>query len=705
MATLVFSTVGTILGGPVGGAIGAMIGQSIDQQILGPSGPKSGDLKVQTSDYGTPIPRVFGTMRVAGTIVWATDLIAGEQTSGAKGQASAVTSYSASFAVALSSRTAGAVGRIWADGKLLRGAAGDFKVETGFRFYPGSEGQEIDPLIGSAEGIDATPAYRGIALAVFENLQLAEYGNRIPFLTFELIADPAAVSAGAILADASRGAIMAGAVDGPAGYAAYGSSIRAAVAPLIANHAIDLFDDGEMLRTGTPGPWAVTADDLGSSPDRDGVPRIERELASARSLPASLRLTYYDPARDYQSGEARAAAGEVGGAEERHDYAGALAAGQAKSLAHRALARRWAERETVRVRLGPRFLPLEPGAKLVLPDGSEWRAATATIDGLVVIAELKPCWRPTPALAADGGRALPPPDVVAGAVTLALVETVTESGEVALALAASSPTPGWRKQTVEVHAGGDTFMVATPRTKSVVGMAETVLGEGPSLVRDDRNELVVALLDPDQWLQSCDDAALGAGANLAALGEEVLQFGRAEALGGGRFRLGRLLRGRGGSEWAIGGHGAGEMFVLLDPARLTPIMLRAAMVGATISVEAGAVSASRTVSGAGRRPLSPVHLAATLAAGGDAELRWVRRSRGGLDWLDEVDAPLGERIEAYRVRLSGAGGTVAFESSDTALTLSAAELAPFGPGTVAIEVRQIGDHAASRPATTTLILP
>ena len=60
--------------------------------------------------------------------------------SGGKGQPAVVNySYSASFAVALSSRAAVRVKRIWADGKILRGEAGDFKTETGFRFYPGDE--------------------------------------------------------------------------------------------------------------------------------------------------------------------------------------------------------------------------------------------------------------------------------------------------------------------------------------------------------------------------------------------------------------------------------------------------------------------------------------------------------------------------------------------------------------------------------------
>src|SRR5690349_18099592 len=105
MATLVLSTVGTALGGPVGAAMGALIGQSIDQRLLGGGrGPRLGDLKVQTSTYGTQIPKIYGRMRVAGSVVWATDLVQGAPTSGAKGQPDSTYSYSVSLAVAISSR-------------------------------------------------------------------------------------------------------------------------------------------------------------------------------------------------------------------------------------------------------------------------------------------------------------------------------------------------------------------------------------------------------------------------------------------------------------------------------------------------------------------------------------------------------------------------------------------------------------------------
>jgi hypothetical protein len=159
MATLVLTAVGSAVGGPIGAAVGALIGQSVDARLFAPKarqGPRLGELAVQTSAYGTPIPKLFGTVRVAGTVIWSTDLQERRSTSGnGKGRPKTVNySYSASFAVALSGRAINAVRRIWADGKLLRGAGGDFKTETKFRLYQGLEDQPVDPLIASAEGVD-----------------------------------------------------------------------------------------------------------------------------------------------------------------------------------------------------------------------------------------------------------------------------------------------------------------------------------------------------------------------------------------------------------------------------------------------------------------------------------------------------------------------------------------------------------------------
>ena len=135
MATMVLTAVGTALGGPVGGAIGGLVGNAFDHAVLfrpkGREGRRLAELQVQTSTYGTQVPAIFGTMRVAGTVIWATDLRETRTKSSAgKGRGSVTSySYSASFAVALSARPIRAIRRIWADGNLLRGAAGDFKTE------------------------------------------------------------------------------------------------------------------------------------------------------------------------------------------------------------------------------------------------------------------------------------------------------------------------------------------------------------------------------------------------------------------------------------------------------------------------------------------------------------------------------------------------------------------------------------------------
>ncbi len=55
------------------------------------------------------------------------------------------------------------------------------------RFYAGDEDQTADPLIEEIEGAGNTPAYRGLAYIVFEDMPLADFGNRIPQLQFEII--------------------------------------------------------------------------------------------------------------------------------------------------------------------------------------------------------------------------------------------------------------------------------------------------------------------------------------------------------------------------------------------------------------------------------------------------------------------------------------------------------------------------------------
>ncbi|MBB1092433.1 glycoside hydrolase/phage tail family protein [Rhodopseudomonas palustris] len=202
MAALVLSIAGGAVGalfGPVGAIVGriagALAGNMLDHALLGGGdrnveGPRLADLDIMASTEGAPIPRVYGRVRLAGQVIWATQLeevISNEQSSsGGKGFGGPTTTtttyaYFANFAVGLCEGPIGRVARIWADGKPLDLSGLNVRV------HRGSEDQSPDDLIVAKQGAGHAPAYRGLAYVVFERLPLAAYGNRIPQLSFEIV--------------------------------------------------------------------------------------------------------------------------------------------------------------------------------------------------------------------------------------------------------------------------------------------------------------------------------------------------------------------------------------------------------------------------------------------------------------------------------------------------------------------------------------
>jgi hypothetical protein len=215
MATLVLGAAGAAIGGSIGGAIlgvsaatiggfiGSTIGSVVDSWIISSLAPtqriegaRMDNLRITSATEGAVIPRLYGRMRIGGNIIWATDFREETKTTtqgggkGGGGGGKVKTTeyfYYASFAVALCEGPITGIGRIWADGKLLDTAG------ITWRWYPGDESQTADPFISTKMGAVNTPAYRGTAYVVFEDLPLGNYGNRIPQLSFEVfrpLADP-----------------------------------------------------------------------------------------------------------------------------------------------------------------------------------------------------------------------------------------------------------------------------------------------------------------------------------------------------------------------------------------------------------------------------------------------------------------------------------------------------------------------------------
>lgn len=203
MASVVLGTVGRAVGaqfGPAGSIIGSVLGSAVGQGLDATRGSKRHyegarleELAIQSSLYGRSIPIVFGSMRLAGNVIWARPLKelqttsttrAGGKGGGGSSRASSTTvsySYYATLAIAICEGEITRINRIWADAKLLNLSQGTYRI------YKGSETQLPDPLIESFEGVGKTPAYRGMAYVVVEDFPIGEFGNRIPNFTFEVV--------------------------------------------------------------------------------------------------------------------------------------------------------------------------------------------------------------------------------------------------------------------------------------------------------------------------------------------------------------------------------------------------------------------------------------------------------------------------------------------------------------------------------------
>ena len=212
MSSVVLGVIGAVVAPLVGlpPQVGYALGSALGSALFPPpghNGPRISDLKVQGSQFGSPIPLAYGSVRVTGQLIWADKLVEHpDQTdSGSGGGGSTNYTYTCSFAMSLCERdtlSGKTLGRIWADGKLIYNG-GVIPAKVGFtagsyKFYDGSEAQLPDPTMEALLGVGNVPAYRGQVYFVFTDLELGKYGNRLPNLSFELNAAALTGSLGSI---------------------------------------------------------------------------------------------------------------------------------------------------------------------------------------------------------------------------------------------------------------------------------------------------------------------------------------------------------------------------------------------------------------------------------------------------------------------------------------------------------------------------
>jgi hypothetical protein len=169
------------------------VGGIIDQRLAGVQNHvvengKIESIRLQSAIEGAPVGRAYGRNRLAGQIIWASEFNESKTSSSTGGgkfntQPTVTTetyTYSVSVALALCEGEIRKIGRVWADGVEVS------KSDLPMTVYTGSDDQEPDATIAGIVGLDSTPAFRNTAYVVFDELNITQFGNRIPQFNFEV---------------------------------------------------------------------------------------------------------------------------------------------------------------------------------------------------------------------------------------------------------------------------------------------------------------------------------------------------------------------------------------------------------------------------------------------------------------------------------------------------------------------------------------
>lgn len=227
---------------------------------------------------------------------------------------------------------------------------------------------------------------------------------------------------------------------------------------------------------------------------------------------------------------------------------------------------------------------------------------------------------------------------------------------------------------------------------------------------DFTNTLTITLGPGVPAPSSCSYDDMMNGANAALVGQEVIQFQTVADNADGSITISTLLRARRGTEWAVGGHVAGELFILLVAGEIKANRLTLSEIGQLEYYKL--VPAGRfidqmptnpfTYLGYDLMPYAPVQLA-RAPDGGNVTLSWIRRTRIGGLLLDGTDtAPLGEASERYDAFLLPNAGALAAFDPDTPATYRRAFLVLSSPTVSYTAAMMTADGVT--PATDTLYL-
>ncbi len=295
----------------------------------------------------------------------------------------------------------------------------------------------------------------------------------------------------------------------------------------------------------------------------------------------------------------------------------------------------------------------------------------------------------------------PPPDRIVGDTVLEAIDIhIINDGDDSLGvyIAASGQTPAWVGAQIDVSLdGGATFIDSfTVTREATMGTTLNAINDAPIPYPDDRNVLGVRLALADDTLEDTDLTGLFNKANMAIVGNEVIQFRDAQQDSNGDWNLSYFLRGRKGTDATA--HGVGERFVLLDrntinfiPAQLIylgrPVTLRVTSLNGSVD---NVTTVTFTYTGQSQVEYAPAYVQAHRS-GTNVVVTWQGVGKLGAG----VHVAMGVNFGGFRLTLTDGTSTrtvdttsstatvdvTGFGSSLTATLQQRNNLTGLGPGT------------------------
>lgn len=454
-------------------------------------------------------------------------------------------------------------------------------------------------------------------------------------------------------------------------------SARAALEPLRVAWPFDVIQHGYKTVFKVRGGVSVAtidANDLDahSANAKPGVQiTVNREMDS--QMPRKLTIKHADFDREYDTGEQYAERLNVTALNDiSHELPIVMTSAEAAARAEVLLYLAWLERYDLAFNLPATYNQLEPADVIMLPTvESTLRLRLVTVnyssDGRVECkAKYDRVAVYTPAALGASPKVTGPSTLPRSGPSEVVMLDVpmmhTAQADPSFLTAMYGPFDGWQSGTlVRTDDAGTTWveLASLVSPGSTVGNTTNSLGVVDSRVWDKVSRLGVHLLSGD--LYDTTEAGVMNGTNHFAYGYpgrwEIIAAQKC-ALGiNNNYVLSDFLRGRFGTEWAMGLHSDGDTVVLLDTEDIAAIGMSVSNIGIEKTyraitqgqaIETGA-DKKFTYVGVNLECLSPISLSGDRAPSGDWTFKWIRRSRTDWEWRDNVDVSLGETVEAYEV--------------------------------------------------------